>query len=63
MVIPQVLDENQSLFFICRQQWLPIITETSKIQRKIVIPQVLDENRCLFLILTQFLHVISNDYQ
>ena len=30
----------------CFQQWLPIITETSKIQWRSVIPTVLDENRC-----------------
>ena len=29
---------------LCLQQWLPIITETSKIQRRMVIPQVIDEN-------------------
>ena len=35
MLIPQVIDENQSLFFDfnsippCLQQWLPIIAETS----------------------------------
>ena len=38
------------------QQWLPIITETSKIQCRMVITQVLDENQSLFLILlTRFL--------
>ena len=59
-VIPLVLDKNRSLFFILSQllhvftlQWLPIITETSKIQCRIVITQELDENRCLFLILSQ----------
>ena len=56
-VIPQVLDENQST--PCLHQWLPIITETSKIQCRIVIPQVLNENQSLLLILTRFLHVFS----
>ena len=32
----------------CLQQWLPIITETSKIQCRMVIPQVIDENQSLF---------------
>ena len=36
----------------CLQQWLPIITETSKIQCKMIIPQVLDANQSLFLILS-----------
>ena len=35
----------------CLHQWLPIITETSKIQCRIVISQVLDENQSIFLIL------------
>ena len=35
------------------EQWLPIITETSNIQRRMDIPQVLDENQSLFLILTR----------
>ena len=39
------------------QQWLPIITESSKIQCRMVIPQVLNENQLLFLSLTRFLHV------
>ena len=64
MVIPQVLDENRCLFLIeldssMSPQWLPIITETSKIQCRIVILQVLNENQSLFLILTRFLHVFS----
>ena len=42
------------------QQWLPIITETSKIQCRMVIPQVIDENQSLCLILTRFLYVFSN---
>ena len=32
----------------CLQQWLPIITETSKIQCRMIIPQVLDENRSCY---------------
>ena len=49
----------------CLQQWLPIITETSKIQCTIAIPQVLDENQSLFLILTRFLYVFcqGNGYE
>ena len=47
----------------CLQQWLSIITETSKIQCRMVIPQVFDENLCLFEILTRFLHVFSEGYQ
>ena len=35
------------------QQWLPIISETSKIQCRMVISQVLDENQSQFLILTR----------
>ena len=49
MVIPQVLDENQSIAMFdfnsippCLQQWLPTIAETSKIQCRMVIPQLLD---------------------
>ena len=38
---------------LCLQQWLPIITETPKIQCRIVIPQVLDENLWLFFNLSQ----------
>ena len=37
----------------------PIITETSKIQCRMVSPQVIDENQSLFLIITRFLHVFS----
>ena len=43
------------------QQWIPMITETSKIQCKSVITQVLDENRCVFLILSQHGLQIASD--
>ena len=38
---------------------LPIITEMSKIQCRMVSPQVIEKNQSLFLILTWFLHVFS----
>ena len=41
------------------QQRLPIVTETSKFQRRMVSHQVIEENQSLFLILTRFLHVFS----
>ena len=45
----------------CLQQWLPIITETSKIKCRMVMLQVLEENHSLFLIVTRFLYVFSED--
>ena len=53
-----LLEKEFSLFEFksirpCLQQRLPIITETSKIQCRMVIPQVIDDNQSLFLILTR----------
>ena len=42
-------------------QWLPIITETSKIQFIMIIPWVLNENRSLFLNLSQHGLQIARD--
>ena len=67
MVIPQVLDcESIAIFDFNSipprlQHRLPIITETSKIQCRMVIPQVLDENRLLFLNLSQHRLLIASD--
>ena len=41
----------------CLQQRLPIKTETSKFQCRMVSPQVIEENQSIFFILTRFLHV------
>ena len=46
------MDENQTIFLILtrfHQQWSPNVTETSKIQCRLVSPQVIDENLSLFL--------------
>ena len=62
--IPLVLDKNRFHFkpiLPCLLQWIPIITEKSKIQCRIVITQVLDENRSLFLILSQHGLQIASD--
>ena len=43
------------------KQWLPIITETFKIQCRMIIPQVLDKNQSLFLNLSQHGLQIASD--
>ena len=45
----------------CLQWWLSIITETSKIQRRMIIPWLLNENRLLFLNLCQHGPQIGSD--
>ena len=44
------------------QQWLPIITETSKIQCTIVIPEVLDENQYRVRKNDPYFHLVKIDH-